>query len=217
MALSAAAAASPIFQAGGVLARGKTKNTPLDLAGKLGAQSDQNFTHQDELFSQNNAGENWITGSTGDPTKSPLYSSFLTKARENVSNTYDKAVMNSRAGANSRGFGYASPMEQTGEVGLRGAEAGQLSGAPATALQETMPYDMEAMNMRQDEAKTFGNEAMGQEGMWNSDIMTHWMEQQKNKRQLYQSLGKLAGVALAPMTGGASLLASKAMTDNQVQ
>jgi hypothetical protein len=172
--------------------------SPLDAGGILSAQSNQNFTHQNKLFDQNNKGLDWITGPTGDPTQSPLYSSFLTKARENVSNTYDKAVMNSRANAGSRGFGYASPMEQTGELGVRSQEAGALSGAPATALQETMPYNMEAMNMRSGEAKVFGDEAMGQEDMWNSDIMEHWKQKQENKRKLYSSIAKVASSAIAP-------------------
>jgi hypothetical protein len=169
--------------------------------GYLGSLFSQNMGKQNRLFDQNNQSLNWITGSTGDPTSSPLYKSFLTKAREATTNSYDTAIMNTRANAASRGFGYASPNENTAELGVRGTEAGALSGAPATALNQTMPYNMSALQLRAGEAGTFGSEGLTEEGLANQDMMTQYQQQQQNKRQLFSSLSSLAGLGLQSFGG----------------
>lgn len=178
-----------------------------DVAGYLGSVGMQKYGAQSKLFNANDKGLDWITGPDGDPTSSPLYKSFLTKSRSSIGNSYDNAVMNSRANAASRGFGYASPNTAQAEVGLRGSEASEMGAAPTRALQATMPYDMQALGIRADEGKTLGAEGTELLGMYNQDETKRYETSVANKRALYKSLATIAGTALGGPIGG--MLASK--------
>lgn len=171
----------------------------------LGQQTGENkfFAQQDRnkaqgLFDKNAGTYDYITGPGGDPTKGGLYSSFLTKAREATTNAYDRAVSNARSSAAGRGFGYASPNVAGTEMGIRAHQAGELSGAPATALQETMPFALEATGQRNSEA-----------GQWNTQASTYAGLQEHaaeaeaaNKSKLFSSLAGLAGTVLGGPIGG---------------
>lgn len=178
----------------------------MGLAQQVG--EDKFFSQQDRnkaqsLFDKNAGTYDFITGPNGDPTKGKLYSSFLTKARESTTNAYDKAVMNSRTSAAGRGFGYASPNASGAELGIRAQEAGSLSGAPATALQETMPYQLEATSQRNQEAGQWNTQA-GQYAGFENDAAK---QQAANKSKMFSSLAGLAGNILGGPVGG--MLAKK--------
>lgn len=151
------------------------------------------------LFDSTNNTLDYFTGAGGgDPTKSPLYQSFLTKSREATSNTYDQAVMNARGTAASRGFGYASPNEQTSELGIRAGEAGALSAAPATALQETVPYTLAATGQELQEGQELTSTINNSQN--NTDKLA--VQQNQNKLSMLSSLAALAGTALGGPLGG---------------
>lgn len=184
-------------------------------AGYLGWSGRAAANQMNNQFGQMNEGLDWITGGSGGPTSSPLYQSFLTKSRSAIGNSYDNAIINARANASSRGFGYASPNEGEAEAGIRGQEASQLGQAPSTALQETMPYEMEAEGLRLGEANTQENLASNEFNMYNQDENQIYQQQQQNKRQLYSSLATLAGTILGGPIGadiGASLFPSQNTT-----
>lgn len=176
----------------------------------LGQQVGENkyFAQQDrgkaqDLFDKNAGTYDFITGADGDPTKGKLYNSFLTKARESTTNAYDRAVSNMRTTAAGRGFGYASPNTSTAELGIRAQQAGELSGAPATALQETMPYELEATGQRNSEAQQWNTQAGQYAGLQN----TAAIQQAANKSKMFSSLAGLAGTVLGGPLGG--MLAKK--------
>lgn len=165
-------------------------------------QTAQAFTgaqaNRRKLFDSTNNTLDYFTGAGGgDPTQSPLYKSFLNKSREGISNTYDQAVMNARSNAQSRGFGYASPNEQTGEEGIRATEAGQLSTAPATALQETVPFTLAATGQNLEEGSQLTSTMNQSQSQLNSLAKT----QNANHLAMLQSLSKLAGTALGSVGG----------------
>lgn len=145
------------------------------------------------LISANDPFLNWETGNAGDPTKSPMYSSFLTGAKEAITNSYDNAVTGARANASSRGFGYASPNEAGMETQIGGQEAGAMAGAPKAALDSTISHEMAAEQLR-------AQEAQGLEGVTTATFgpETDLTKQRSaNKNQLYSSLSSLAGDALS--------------------
>lgn len=151
------------------------------------------------LFDSTNKTLDYFTGAGGgDPSQSPLYKSFLTKSKEATSNAYDQAIMNSRSNAAGRGFGYASPNEETGELGIRGAEAGALSAAPATALQETVPYTLQATSQNLQE----GQQLTSSSNNDLNNVNKLALQQNQNKLGMINSLSTLAGTILGGPLGG---------------
>lgn len=152
-----------------------------------------------KLFDSTNNSLDYFTGAGGgDPTKSPLYQSFLTKGRESISNTYDNAIMDARGKASSRGFGYASPNEQTSELGIRSQEAGALNQAPATALQETVPYTLQATGQELEE----GSQLTSSSNNDLNNVNKLALQQNQNKMGMINSLSTLAGTILGGPLGG---------------
>lgn len=151
------------------------------------------------LINANDPFLNWETGSAGDPTKSPMYNSFLTGAKEGITNSYDNAVMGARANASSRGFGYTSPNEQGMETQIGAQEAGAQAGAPRQALQSTISNEMAAEQLRAGEAASLDNVTTSTFG----PLTDLTKQRSANKNQLFSSLSSLAGDALsAYMSGG---------------
>lgn len=165
-------------------------------------QTAQSFTgaqaNRRKLFDSTNKTLDYFTGAGGgDPSESPLYKSFLTKSREQIGNTYDQAVMDARSNAQSRGFGYASPNERMGEEGIRATEAGTLSAAPSTALQQTVPFTLAATGQNLEE----GSQLTSTMNNSQSQLNKLALQQSQNKLGMINSLSTLAGAILGGPIG----------------
>lgn len=157
-----------------------------EMEGLFAAHMAGETKRRNQLIDSTKPGLNWLTG-TGDPTESPLYSSLLSKSRESISNSYDNAVMGSRASAHERGFGYESPASQAGELGVRAQEAGALSSAPREALLGTIQPMMQAQQLRTEQASQY------RPVNWASGMTELEKARAAAKASLYGSLAKLAG------------------------
>lgn len=139
---------------------------------------------------------------SGNPQDSPLYKSLLSSARSSIGNSYDQAVSNVRASAASRGFGYSDPSEQGMEAGTRAQEAGALSAAPSTALQETIAPELQAAGIDTTQAGMFAGQSA-------SDLQ-NWVNLQQSRNtkdaSLYGSfmnmIGQMAQGAGTAYAGG---------------
>lgn len=117
---------------------------------------------------------------SGNPQDSPLYKSLLSSARGAIGNSYDRAIANTRSSAASRGFGYSSPNEEGAEAGVRSEEAGALSAAPSTALQETIAPELAAAGIDTTQAGMFAGQSQGD--------LQDWMNLQQSRDSKTSSL-----------------------------
>lgn len=121
-----------------------------NLQNVLGQTYNWDIANQSNLLNENENALNF-----DNVTSSPLYKANLTGANESTASAYDQAVTNAKANANSRGFGYASPVEQGAETGIRGQEAGQMGRNPSSALLQTITPLLEAAQIRSGEMSQF--------------------------------------------------------------
>lgn len=136
----------------------------------------------------------------GNPTDSPLYHSLLSGSRAAIGNSYDRAVENTRASSASRGFGYADPMEQGSEAGVRAEEAGALSAAPSQALEATIAPELAAAGITAGEGSMYAGQQQSDLGLVSALQQARLGKQSSITASIAQIIGdaeKAAGTAAA--------------------
>jgi hypothetical protein len=116
---------------------------------------------------------------------------------------YNNALSGQRRRAAMSGFGYAQPAEQAGETNVENARAQELSRIPAEVEAESVPIQMNAMNLQNQIAGTEAGIGRSYDpmGYYGSAVGQDQAEMQR-KQALWQSIiGAATGIGGAALGG----------------
>jgi hypothetical protein len=118
----------------------------LEMAGKDSAQRNQIIKSTEAPLSYFYA---------GDPTQSGLYRDFVTSGMESTADAFNNAKANVAQRANMSGFGYNQPIAQGAQDEVNNEQAKASAQVPRQALQSTIAPELEALNIRANEAHNY--------------------------------------------------------------
>lgn len=155
-----------------------------------------------------------------DPTSNPLYKALYNTESSQLSDSYQNASANQRARANAAGFGYEQPITQGAQQQLDVQEASRLAQLPGQVEQQVAPQVAQGAEiaMQPGQAEIGAGEALQRTGTAEGQQAEGYQGQATGLESEYQqylqkpsgiwgALGKIAPIAAAPFTGGASLVA----------